>query len=484
MSSLTVLAVASEIYPLIKTGGLADVAGALASALAAEDVAVVTLIPGYPAVMNKITAAERVWTEPDLFGDVASVLHTMAAGLDLFVLDAPHLFARSGGPYVSPDGHDWPDNPFRFAALCQTAARLAFGECPRFRPDVVHAHDWQAGLTAAYLTYDGRRRPATVITIHNLAFQGQYPASLLAPLGLPPRAFAIDGVEYYGMIGFLKAGLLLSDKITTVSPAYAAEIRTPEHGMGLDGLLRARSASLTGILNGIDEAVWNPQEDAWLAAPYSVETRAKRGFNKIALQKHFGLAAQSNALLFGAVSRLTWQKGVDLILANLDLIAQMGGQLALLGTGEPSLEEALQAAAQARPGQMSVMIGYDERTAHMIQAGADALLIPSRFEPCGLTQLCAMRYGAVPIAARVGGLMDTIVDANEMAVASRLGTGILFSPGTTSAFGVALERAGKLWREPEVWDEIRMNGMKTDVSWRHPAAAYARLFRELVAGTG
>jgi starch synthase len=481
MSGITVLAVVSEIYPLIKTGGLADVAGALAGALAAEGVAVVTLVPGYPAVTSKINAAELVLTEPNLFGGGARVLRASAAGLDLFVLDAPHLFARAGGPYAGPDGRDWPDNPFRFAALCQIAARLAFGECPHFRPDVVHGHDWQAGLTAAYLAYDGRPRPATVITIHNLAFQGQYPAALLAPLALPPRAFVLDGVEYYGMIGFLKAGLALSDRITTVSPAYAAEIRTPEHGMGLDGLLRARSDSLIGIVNGIDDTIWNPRQDAWLAAPYSIETRAKRSLNKTALQKLFGLAADQDALLFGVVSRLAWQKGIDLILANLDLIEQIGGQLAVLGSGEPLLEEAFDAAAKARPARVSAMIGYDERMAHMIQAGADALLIPSRFEPCGLTQLCAMRYGAVPVAARVGGLTDTIIDANEMAIASGLGTGILFSPVMSGALGAVLERTREIWEAPKVFDRIRANGMNTDVSWRRPAAAYARLFRELAA---
>ena len=480
MSVITVLAVASEIYPLIKTGGLADVTGALAGALATEGVAVVTLVPGYPAVTNKITTAEPVLTVPDLFGGGARVLRAKAAGLDLFVLDAPHLFARPGSPYAGPDGRDWPDNAFRFAALCQIAARLALGDCPRFRPDVVHGHDWHAGLTAAYLTYDGRPRPASVITIHNLAFQGQYPAALLAPLGLPPRAFVLEGVEYYGMIGFLKAALALSDRITTVSPAYAAEIRTPEHGMGLDGLLRARSNALTGILNGIDEAIWDPQKDAWLAAPYSIETRGRRGLNKAALQKHLGLAVDLDALLFGVVSRLAWQKGIDLILANLDLIEHGGGQLAVLGSGEPSLEDAFRAAAKARPSRVAAMIGYDERTAHMIQAGADALLIPSRFEPCGLTQLCAMRYGAVPVAARVGGLMDSIIDANEMAIASGLGTGIHFSPVTSGALGTAIERTRTLWGAPKVWDRIRANGMNTDVSWRRPAAAYARLFRDLV----
>ena len=308
------------------------------------------------------------------------------------------------------------------------------------------------------------------ITIHNLAFQGQYPAALLAPLGLPPRAFALDGVEYYGMIGFLKAGLV---SFRQDHHGLACLCRRDTYPGAWDGarwaFARAIADPLTGILNGIDDTVWNPQQDAWLAAPYSIQTRAKRGLNKTALQKHFGLAVDQEALLFGVVSRLAWQKGIDLILANLDLIEQIGGQLAVLGSGEPSLEEAFRAAAKARPGRVSVMIGYDERTAHMIQAGADALLIPSRFEPCGLTQLCAMRYGAVPVAARVGGLMDTIIDANEMAIASRLGTGILFSPVTEQrAWAQRLERTRKLWEEPKVFDRIRANGMKTDVSWRLP----------------
>lgn len=478
---VTVLAVASEIYPLVKTGGLADVAGALPGALAAERVAVVTLVPGYPPVMSQIKAGELVLGLPDLFGAKARVLRAKAAGLELFVLDAPHLFARAGGPYAGPDGREWPDNPFRFAALSQMAAHLAHGEYPQFRPDVVHAHDWQAGLTAAYLAYDGRPRPGTVITVHNLAFQGQYPAELLAPLGLPPHAFAIDGVEYYGMIGFLKAALCLSDRITTVSPTYAAEILTPAHGMGLDGLLRTRSDVMAGIRNGIDDAIWDPATDKRIAAVYTVQSRAKRRLNKTALQKHFGLAADPDALLFGVVSRLTWQKGIDLILANLGVIERLGAELAVLGSGEAVFETAFRDAAKGAAGQVGALIGYDEDVAHMIQAGADALLIPSRFEPCGLTQLCALRYGAVPIASHVGGLADTIIDANEMALEAKQGTGLHFSPVTNEALGAALERAGRIWAEPKVWDRLRANGMRTDVSWRRPAAAYAKLFRALCA---
>lgn len=480
MSGVTVLAVASEIYPLIKTGGLADVVGALPRALKAEGVEVMTLAPGYPSVMNALESAAPIFTAPDLFGGDAKVLRARAAGLDLFVLDAPHLFDRPGGPYVGPDGRDWPDNPFRFAALCRTAAQLGLGLAPGFAPDVVHTHDWQAGLTAAYLAYDGRPRPGTVATIHNLAFQGQFPAELLAPLGLPAHAFALDGVEYYGMIGFLKAALQLSDKITTVSPTYAAEIRASDSGMGLDGLLRARADVVTGILNGIDVNVWNPATDALIAFPFNVRSLTQRRPNKAALQKQFGLTLDPDALLFGIVSRLSWQKGHDLVLANLAVLERIGAQLVVLGAGEPALEAGFRAAALAHPGKVGAIIGYDEKIAHQIQAGADGLLIPSRFEPCGLTQLCALRYGALPVTSRVGGLADTIIDANEMALAAGLGTGVQFSPVTSEMFGATLERVGRLWAQPEVWGRLVENGMTTDVSWRRPAAAYARLYRGLI----
>ena len=481
MSDVTVLAVVSEIFPLVKTGGLADVAGALPGALAAQDVKVVTLAPGYPAVMKAIQRAETAIDTQTVFDGEARVLRASAAGLEMFVLDAPHLFNRPGGPYAGPDGRDWADNPFRFAALCRAGAQLALGFAPQFSPDAVHAHDWQAGLTAAYLHYDGRPRPGTVITVHNLAFQGQYPAELLGPLGLPAAAFSIEGVEYYGMIGFLKAALALSDRITTVSPTYAAEIRTPDFGMGLDGLLRARSMSVVGILNGIDENLWDPSTDTLIAKTFDVGALARRPANKAALQRKLGLDVDPGALLFGVVGRLSWQKGQDLLLANLDVLKHLGAQLAVLGSGDRDLERGLLAAAAKSPRRIGVRIGYDEAIAHQIQAGADALVIPSRFEPCGLTQLCALRYGALPVVARVGGLADTIIDANEAALALGLGTGLQFNPVTAEMLGATLERAARLWREPEIWDELIENGMLTDVSWRRPAAAYAKLFRDLVA---
>ncbi len=351
-----------------------------------------------------------------------------------------------------------------------------------FVPDVVHAHDWQAGLAPAYLHYGGAPRPRTVMTVHNLAFQGQYPASLLATLGLPPHAFAIDGVEYYGTIGFLKAGLALADRITTVSPNYAAEIRTPEFGMGLDGLLRHRSAALIGILNGIDTDRWNPATDVHLPATFDAKRLARRADNKAALQARLGLAADANAPLFGVVGRLTWQKGMDLLLDALPGLLDLGAQFVLVGSGDGPIEAGFAAAARRDPRRVAVHIGYDEALAHVVQGGADALVVPSRFEPCGLTQQCALRYGAIPVVARVGGLSDTVVDATEMALAAGSGTGIVFAPVTRDALALALDRTVRLWRQRATWHRMQQHAMAVDVGWGRPAKHYAKMYRDLVAG--
>jgi starch synthase len=482
--TLKILAVVSEIYPLVKTGGLADVAGALPGALLAEDVAVTTLVPGYPAVKAALETAEVVHEFANLFGHPARLLKGQAKGLDLLVLDAPHLYDRPGNPYVDAEGRDWIDNPLRFAALARVAADLGQGLVPALKPDVIHAHDWQAGLAAAYLHYSDKPRVPTVMTVHNMAFQGQYGRDLLPALGLPARAYAMDGVEYYGTISFLKAGLQLSDRVTTVSPTYATEIRTPEGGMGMDGLLRSRGAAVSGILNGIDTAVWNPADDPGIAAPYDLAHLAGRAANKRALQQKLGLDSDPDALLFGVVSRLSWQKGLDLLLDRLPALIAGGGQLAMLGSGEPGLAHGFAAASVAHGGRVGMVNGYDEALAHLIQAGSDVILVPSRFEPCGLTQLCALRYGALPLVARVGGLADTVIDANEVALAAGVGTGFQFSPVTGDGFEGALNRAFDLWRDRATWKKLQKNAMKSDVSWTRPAAAYARLYRALAAGQG
>jgi starch synthase len=498
VSPLHVLAVTPEIFPLVKTGGLADVTGALPLALRGLEIDTTTLVPGYPPVMAALAGALEVHAEPALFGGPARLLHAVMGGLDLLVLDAPHLFARSGNPYLGPDGQDWPDNASRFAALGHMASRIATGAVAGIEPDILHAHDWQAGLAPVYLHYQGGlhhqsglhyqagphgqggRRPGTIMTVHNLAFQGIFPAELLPSLGLPPESFSIDGVEYYGSVGFLKGGLALADRITTVSPGYAAEIQTPEGAMGLIGLIRTRADVLHGILNGIDDTVWNPDGDTLIPSPFSLARLDRRARNKAGLQDRFGLAAAPGILLLGVISRLTSQKGLDLLLADVGLLGELGIQLALLGSGERAMEAGFLTAAAAHPGHIGCIIGYDEALAHLIQAGSDALLVPSRFEPCGLTQLCALRYGAIPVVSRVGGLADTVIDANEAALATGSATGIQFSPVTADGLGSALRRMAALWRDQAAWRKVQRNGMKYDVSWRRPAAQYAALYRDLV----
>jgi starch synthase len=473
---MIVLSVASELYPLVKTGGLADVAGALPAALAGQDVGVVSLVPGYPAVLTALAAAEVVHHFADLMGAPARLLRGTAHGLDIVALDAPHLFNRTGNPYLGPDGRDWPDNAQRFAAFALAAAQVARGLIPGFQPDVVHAHDWQAALTAAHLHYGGG--PRALVTIHNLAFQGQFAASLFPLLGLPPQAFAVDGVEYYGGVGFLKGGLATASAISTVSPSYALEILGPREGMGLDGLLRAREGVLHGVLNGIDTAVWNPERDPHIVQGYSARTLGKRAANRDAVEQRFGLTP-GTGLLVAVVSRFTAQKGIDLLAAAIPALVNEGVSFALLGSGDPGLEQALGREAAAYPGRVGLITGYDEALSHLMQAGADAILVPSRFEPCGLTQLYGLRYGALPIVARVGGLADTVIDANEAAMAAGVATGFQHAPESTDALIHAVRRAAMLQRQTPRWQALQRNAMASDVSWARSAARYAEIYSSL-----
>jgi starch synthase len=480
MTGLKVLSIASEVFPLVKTGGLADVAGALPVALARENVDMRTLVPAYPAVRQKLGDAEVAHEYVDLFGGPARVFGDRADGIDFFAIDAPHLFDRPGNPYLGPDNIDWPDNARRFAALARVGADIGLGAIDAFQPDVVHAHDWQAGLAPAYLKYSGRRAPGSLITIHNLAFQGHFPVSVFWELGLPDHALSVDGVEYYGGVGYLKAALQLADVVTTVSPTYAREIQTPEFGMALDGLLRARGGAVHGILNGIDETVWNPSTDPAIAQTYSAPRIDVRSRNKAALQSRLGLANSVDRPLFGVVSRLSHQKGLDLLLHALPRVLDSGGQLALLGAGERLLESGFGDASSGRPDAVSCVFDYDEKLAHLFQSGADFIVVPSRFEPCGLTQLCALRYGATPIVSRVGGLADTVIDSNEAALSAGVATGVQFGPLSVEALADAIDRAVKLFRDSTTMRRIRLNGMRQDVSWRGPAKRYADLYRSLV----
>jgi starch synthase len=480
MTELTVLAVTSEIFPLVKTGGLADVTGALPGALAKEGVSVTTLVPGYPAVIAKIEHVTEVAHWADLFGGPARLLHGSAADLDLLVLDAPHLFDRPGNLYAGPDGKDWSDNARRFASLGCVAALVARGLLSGYAPDIVHAHDWQAALGPVYLRFGDPTTVKSIITIHNLAFQGAFPKETFPMLGLPQTAFAIDGVEYYGGVGYLKGGLQCADAITTVSPTYAAEICTSEGGMGLDGLLRVRRDHLTGIVNGIDTSVWDPATDKALEATYGVGSIERRTANKSLLEQRLSLEPGED-LIYGVVTRLTWQKGMDVLASCLNALVHSGARLALIGTGDTVIEQAFRDAAGRHPGRVGVVIGYDERLAHLIQGGADAILVPSRFEPCGLTQLCGLRYGCVPVVSRVGGLADTVIDANDAALATNAATGVQFLPVDQQTLTTALMRTAQLYRAKDVWRAMQLRGMSADVSWRRSAGQYADLFRSLAA---
>lgn len=479
---LSVLSVASEAVPLVKTGGLADVVGALPAALAPHDITVTTLIPGYPAVMKAIGKGRPLHRYPALLGEPARLVSAKVGGRSLIILDSPAFFDRDGGPYGDGAGKDWPDNWRRFAALGRAAADLAGGLSRSRRFDLLHCHDWQAGLAPAYLRFApaARSRPIpSVMTIHNMAFQGRFGANIFPALGLPRSAWSIEGVEYHGGVGFLKAGMEVASAITTVSPTYAAEIRTPEFGMGLEGLVASRGDRVSGTVNGIDTAEWSPAADPALKAGYTVRTLARRRANKRAIEAEFGLEL-GDGPLFIVVSRLTWQKGMDVLLEAVDHLVGMGGRLAVLGSGDAAIEAGFHAAEARHPGRVGTRFGYDERLSHLMQGGGDAILVPSRFEPCGLTQLYGLAYGCVPIVARTGGLADTIVDANLAAISAGVGTGILFSGVNYHTVAVAISRAIALYHQPAIWQAIQHNGMRADFSWARSGAAYAALFRRLV----
>ena len=477
---MNVLFVASECVPFIKTGGLADVMGAVPKALAAAGTEVKVLIPAYPALHGLAGGGRTIKLHDDLFGGTAEVKAVNSEGLDVLLLVAPHLYDRDGNIYLGPDGNDWSDNHLRFAALAYAGAELAIDGADGWTPDVVNVHDWQAGLLPAYLSQSGRSSPPVVMTIHNIAFQGLFDASELANLKLKAEMFAADAVEYYGKISFLKAGLALSDRITTVSPSYACELLTPEFGMGLDGLLRERRSDMDGILNGIDLETWDPETDPHLVENYSARSLKRKEANKREIEARFGLQRRDGPL-FCVVSRLTSQKGLDMLLECLPDLAAEGASLALLGSGDSALERQFTAASSRHPGQVGVMIGYDEPLAHLLLAGSDGILIPSRFEPCGLTQLYGLRYGTLPVAARTGGLADTIIDANEAALAAQCATGFQFAPINATMLEQAIARACAVYRQPRVWSAMMRRAMRQPVGWEASAAAYEAIYRSLIA---
>jgi len=480
LNPLSVLSVASECWPLVKTGGLADVAGALPDAVAPHGVAMTRFIPGYRQVLKALDRKRTIHRYDSLLGAPARILSAKHGDHPILVLDAPAYFDRDGGPYQDGMGRDWLDNGLRFAAFARAAADVAAGLAGTKPFDVLHAHDWQAGLAPAYLSYATPvvERPKSVMTIHNMAFQGYFGADFFGRIDLPPAAWSIQGVEYHGGVGFLKAGLALADAITTVSPSYAEEIRRPEFGMGLEGLILGRQDRLSGIVNGIDPAQWNPAIDPALAAPYDAATLEKRAANKRAVEKAFGLEP-GDGPLFVVISRLTWQKGMDVLIEVLDHLVGLGGRLALLGTGDAAIEAGLHAGAGRHPGRIGIRIGYDEGLSHLMQGGGDAILVPSRFEPCGLTQLYGLAYGCMPVVARTGGLADTVVDANFAAVTSDAATGILFAPVSYEGLSQAITRAIRLHADQSTWQRIQRRGMAADFTWGKSGEAYARLYARL-----
>lgn len=476
---IEVISVASEAYPLVKTGGLADVTGALPGALQSHGVTVRTLLPGYPAVLGAIENPQVLATYPAFFGGMAELVAGRAKGLDIIALRADHLYDRPGNPYLGPDRKDWPDNWRRFAALSYAAYELGRGVVDGINPDILHCHDWQAGLVPVYARFNGGVRAKTIQTVHNIAFQGLFGWDIFAELRMDYRAARESAIEYYGLINYLKGGLQVADALTTVSPTYALEIKTHDYGMGLEGILQARTDVLTGITNGIDEAAWNPQTDPALHTNFGHNTTELRHGNRRALELRFDLD-DSPGTLFSVVSRLTRQKGLDMLVELIDPLVAAGGKLAVLGSGDQDLEDGFAGAALRHPGKVGFIRGYDEGLSHLIQGGADVMVVPSRFEPCGLTQLYGLRYGCVPLVSRVGGLADTVIDANEAAVEAGVATGIVFAPATPQALMDAVNRAMHLHGREKLWRKMQRRGMKSDVSWDASAEKYAKLYKKLL----
>lgn len=469
---MSVLFVTSELFPYVKTGGLGDVMAALPRAMRALGADVRVLLPAYPALREAVDIQGEAAAFPDLMGGgPARILRAEAPGLPLYLLDQPAFFNRTGNPYGHPG-----DLARRFAALAWAAAHLGrAGDAEGWRPDVLHGHDWPAGLMPAYVAYGGGPRPATVMTIHNIAFQGRFPASLLGDLWLPRHAFTPEGVEFHGDIGFLKAGLRLADRLSTVSPTYAREIQQAD-GHGLEGLLTHRNGSLRGILNGVDRVIWNPASDHHLVSRYDLRHPSRRAPNRPDFQRRMGLQEDPGAPLFVAVSRLDPLKGLDLVLDNVDHLVARGAQLAVIGTGDFHAEGAFRQAAQRHPGQVAVFIGYDEALAHRAFAAADVVLVPSRQEPCGLTQLYAQAYGALPLVRRTGGLADTVVGISPETLANDTATGFQFEAANGWALGEAINRALTLFQDPATWRQVQRRGMAAEFGWEAPAKAYLDLY--------
>lgn len=486
MTADRILFASSEAYPLIKTGGLADVSASLPAALRAIGKDVRLIIPAYRSVIDSDSGpwVNRAQIAVPGCARKAEILEGRLPGTDVatYLLYAPEFFDRNGGPYGDAAGREWPDNAERFGAFCHAIAAIAIGAVPEidWRPDVVHCNDWQTGLVPALLA-DRPDRPATIFTVHNLAYQGLFPYETFQRLSLSERLWSLDGLEFHHQMSFIKGGLVYSDALTTVSPTYAREITTESFGCGLDGLLRSKGDRLTGILNGADYGQWDPAQDAHLPQAYGPDTLDAKAANKQALQRYFDLPQDPAIPIAGMVARIAHQKGLDLVLGALDDILAHPLQLVVLGNGDKTLEAELLQARERHPDRIGVHIGYQEALSHQIEGGADMFLMPSRYEPCGLNQIYSLRYGTPPVVHYTGGLADTVVDATGVTLANDTATGFVFHEPTPEALAAAIGRAVALYRNPEAWRQIVLKGMAQDFGWQNSALAYNALYEKACA---
>lgn len=486
---MDILFVTSECYPLIKTGGLADVSGALPKALTSlkgMSGKVKVLLPGYPAVTSQLTQLKlvaniTVLNQPCQLLQAKIVTKDNQQPLELIIVQSP-LYAREGGPYVDASGQDWPDNPLRFALLSRVASLLCRDDSPYpdWQPDVVHCNDWQTGLAPVYMKLVDHVKAKTVFSIHNLAYQGCFHAGWMQELQLPPAHYQIEGFEYFGQLSFLKAGLYYADQLTTVSPTYAQEIQTEAFGFGMQGLLSTRQQQLVGILNGIDDVVWNPASDPYLFKQYQENKLTGKKTVKRILKQKLGLKAGQDSPLLGIVSRFAHQKGLDLLPAMMPRLVEQGCQFAILGSGDSVIESQFLGLAKTYPDNVSVTVDYNEALSHNIMAGADIFVMPSRFEPCGLNQMYGMAYGTPPIVSKRGGLADSVTDTNEQTLSNKTATGFVMKAVDEVSLMVSIMHALKLWKKPKIWREIQRNGMQSDFSWASRAEAYLLLYKQLV----
>ncbi|ASF45110.1 glycogen synthase GlgA [Methylovulum psychrotolerans] len=474
-----ILFVTSEAHPLIKTGGLADVSGSLPKALAelAQDVRII--MPNYQAL--KLTGDVHNIFSLRVDNRQINILATQLpdSTIPVWLVDCPEFYNYPGNPYTDENGNPWPNNAERFALFCRIAVICALDKIGQnWWPDIVHCNDWQSGLVPALLSLE-KHRPATVFTIHNLAYQGLFSASRMVTLNIPGQLWNPEGLEFHNMLSFIKGGLAFADCITTVSPTYAQEIQTAAFGYGLEGLLRYRKEALVGIINGIDTQQWNAETDGYIPQRYNADTLQDKVHNKTALQQRVGLPINGQVPLFGLISRLVEQKGIDMVLDCLPEMLTMPMQFVLLGSGDKTFEQRLQALAAANPDKIAVTLGYDEGLAHLIEAGADMFLMPSRFEPCGLNQMYSQRYGTIPLVRKTGGLADTVIDTSATSLADGTASGLVFNEANAGALLEAIKRSLLLYHLPEQWRQMQVNAMGKDFTWRHSAEEYLQVYAKL-----